>query len=91
MSKLNALSLSVKLIAGFAAIAAICLALSLYSINQLGTMGGYFNKAYTNAVVPMHEWADYKLAVNDIKSQLNYHVAEMDLNNQEKIQSVLCN
>ncbi len=85
--KIKRLPLSFKLIGGFIVIAMICLALSLYSVNRLGALGGYFDKAYIRAVTPLERWAQFKLGVSDIKSLLNYHVAEQDLKNQEKIET----
>jgi len=83
------LSLSVKLIGGFCLIALVVLALSVYSINRLGVLGGYFDTAYSEAVVPLEEWAQFGTEVSAIKSMLNQHQAEFDEQPMEEIEAQL--
>ncbi len=89
MKEKGKLSLFVKLMSGFMSIALLLLLFSLYSVNQLRTVGGYFDKAYTKAVVPMGQWAQFKLCVSGIKSLLNCHIAEPDMEKHQKIESEL--
>lgn len=81
------MSLFIKLISGFMGIALLLLIFSLYAVNRLGSVGGYFDKAYSEAVVPLEEWSRFKLRLGDIKSLLNYHIADQELKNQEKIEA----
>ena len=85
MDKLRS-SISAKLIGAFLLIAIIQLVFCLYAIRQLGTVGGYFDTAYIEAVQPRAQWYQFELAVADAKSLLNYHVAEEDPKIQEKIE-----
>ncbi|MCP4352688.1 MAG: methyl-accepting chemotaxis protein [Desulfobacterales bacterium] len=87
MKKKRKMSLFAKLISGFMFIALLVMMFSIYSVNQLGTVGGYFDKACTEAVVPLEQWFRFKLSVGDIKSLLNYHIAEQNLENQDKIET----
>ncbi len=87
MKKKRKMSLFVKLISGFMFIALLVMMFSLYSVNRLRSVGGYFDKAYAEAVIPLEEWFRFKLSVGDIKSLLNYHIAEQDLENQDKIET----
>lgn len=86
MAENKKISLFVKLVSGFMSIALLLLVFSLYSINRLRSVGGYFDKAYTEAVLPLEEWSVFKLRLSDIKSLLNYHLAEQSYENQENIE-----
>ena len=79
-------SIFVKLICGFMLINLLTMAFSFYAIIQLKTLGGYFDRAYTEAVVPLNNWSQFKLTIGDIRSLLNYHIAEQDLENQAVIE-----
>ncbi|MCP4109824.1 MAG: methyl-accepting chemotaxis protein, partial [Desulfobacteraceae bacterium] len=89
MKEKRKLSLFVKLMSGFMSIVVLLLLFALYSVTQLGTVGGYFDKAYTEAVVPMDQWAQFKLSVAGIKGMLNCHIVESDLEKYEIIESGL--
>ena len=69
-------SISTKLIGAFLAVAVIQLAFCLYAISQLDVIGTYFSTAYTEAVQPLNQWADFDLAMRGIETSLNRHVAE---------------
>jgi len=83
------ISLFAKLLGGFMSITLLLLMFSLYAVNQLRSVGGYFEKAYTEAVVPLDEWSRFQINVHDINGLLNYHIAEQDLENQERIEQDL--
>jgi len=82
-------SIFIQLIGGYAAIALILVALSLYAVNRLNAVGGYFDTAYNQAVVPLEELARFKLTVWEIKSLLNAHVAQVDAEKQRAIEAEL--
>ncbi|QTA88421.1 methyl-accepting chemotaxis protein [Desulfonema magnum] len=89
MKKKRIQSLFVKLMSGFVSITLLFLLFSLYAVTQLGAVGGYFDKAYNEAVVPMEKWAQFKIRLGDIKSLLNRHISEWNLEVQQKIESEL--
>jgi len=80
-------SLSVRLIGAFLVVAIVFVGFSMYSISQLARLGNYFDRACADAVVPMEEWGQFKLAVGDIKSLLNYHVTEEEEESQKQIEA----
>ena len=71
-------SLFVKLLAAFGSIAGVLMLLSMYSIVQVATIGGYFDTAYEEAVLPLEHWAQFKLNVGDIRNLLYNHISEED-------------
>lgn len=82
-------SIFVKLIATNMLIAMFILMFSLYSINRLKVVGGYFDKAYHQAVLPMEKWFQFKLSVANIRNILNHHINEQDLEKQKIIEQQL--
>jgi len=72
------LSISGKLVGAFLGIAVLQFAFCFYAIRQMDTVGGYFDYAYTNLMQSRDQWARLGLVVSEIKSLLNYHVAEDD-------------
>jgi methyl-accepting chemotaxis protein len=78
-----------RLISQFMLIAALILVLSTYSLFQLRTVGGYFEKAFTEAVVPLEEWSQLKDTLSETKGLLSYHIAEPDGSRQKEIETEL--
>ncbi|MGE0086877.1 MAG: methyl-accepting chemotaxis protein [Desulfococcaceae bacterium] len=85
--KKKRLSLFAKLISTFLGISFLLAMFALYAVNRLVTLGGYFDLAYVQAVVPLEDWSLFKLRAGDIQSLLNYHIAEYDGGNIKKIEA----
>ncbi|NQU21770.1 MAG: response regulator, partial [Candidatus Nealsonbacteria bacterium] len=85
MRKLR-VSISGKLVGAFSAIAVVQLIFCLYAIHQLGAVGAYFDTAYTEYEEPHDQWMELQIALADIKSLLNRHVATEDPEVQREIE-----
>ncbi len=80
------LSLYGKLMASFFTIGLVLVLLAGYSVSQLRAVGGYFDKAYNQAVLPMQEWGQLKLLLGDLHGRLLLHIADTDADNMQKLE-----
>ncbi len=67
------------------------LGISVYAMIQIESLGGYFDNAYSEAVIPLKKWAYFKIKTGEIKELLALHTAENDLDKILKIEKNIQN
>ena len=81
-------SLRLRLLAGFIGVALVLLIPCAYALLSLETLGDRFRSSYSEVILPMQHWGDFRTEVATASSVVSYHIAEMNPERMAKAENL---
>ena len=81
-------SLRFRLLAGFIGVPLVLLIPCAYALLSLETLGDRFRSSYSEVIMPMQHWGDFRTEVATASSVVSYHIAEMNPERMAKAENL---